>query len=206
MSLTPAAQHRYARHVSLPEVGAAGQARLAAASALIVGAGGLGSPIALYLAAAGVGRIGIVDDDRVDVSNLQRQIIHTDADIGHLKVASACAKMLAINPLIQVTPHAERVTARNVLALVQAYDVIIDATDSFATRYMRHIWAARATAVCFPIHRLLIWPPTVRRRGCLACCRVWWARYRPPKHSNSCSELVNHWWGVCGSTMRCACR
>lgn len=136
MSLTSAAHQRYARHISLPEVGVAGQARLAAASVLLVGAGGLGAPVALYLAAAGVGRIGIADDDRVDVSNLQRQIIHTDADIGRLKVESACAKMQAINPLIEVIPHATRVTAANVLALVQAYDVIVDATDSFATRYM----------------------------------------------------------------------
>jgi len=136
MSLTPAARQRYARHLSLSDVGEAGQLRLTAASVLIVGAGGLGSPVALYLAAAGVGHIGIVDDDRVDVSNLQRQIIHSDADIGQLKVESARAKMLAINPLITVTPHVARVTAANVLTLVQAYDVIIDATDSFATRYM----------------------------------------------------------------------
>lgn len=158
MSLTPAALQRYARHVSLPEVGVAGQARLAAASALIVGAGGLGSPVALYLAAAGVGHIGIVDDDRVDVSNLQRQIIHTDADIGQRKVASACAKMLAINPLIQVTPHAVRVTASNVLALVQAYDVIIDATDSFATRYMLN-------DACVLTHKPLVYGAIFRFEG-----------------------------------------
>lgn len=158
MSLTPAARHRYARHVSLSDVGEAGQVRLTEASVLIVGAGGLGSPVALYLAAAGVGHIGIVDDDRVDVSNLQRQIIHTDADIGHLKVASACAKMLAINPLIQVTPHAVRVTASNVLALVQAYDVIIDATDSFATRYMLN-------DACVLTHKPLVYGAIFRFEG-----------------------------------------
>ena len=158
MSLTPAARHRYARHVSLSDVGEAGQVRLTEASVLIVGAGGLGSPVALYLSAAGVGHIGIVDDDRVDVSNLQRQIIHTDADIGHLKVASACAKMLAINPLIQVTPHAVRVTASNVLALVQAYDVIIDATDSFATRYMLN-------DACVLTHKPLVYGAIFRFEG-----------------------------------------
>lgn len=136
MELTPHEQQRYARHISLPEVGVAGQLRLKAARVLIVGAGGLGSPVALYLAAAGVGHIGIVDDDVVDLTNLQRQIIHADAAIGQPKVASAQARMQGINPCIEVTPYAYRLTAANVLTIVEQYDVVVDATDSFATRYI----------------------------------------------------------------------
>ncbi len=136
MELTAHEQQRYARHISLPEVGAAGQLRLKNARVLIVGAGGLGSPVALYLAAAGVGHIGIVDDDVVDLTNLQRQIIHADAAIGQPKVASAQARMQGLNPCITVTPYAYRLTAANVLTIVAQYDVVVDATDSFATRYI----------------------------------------------------------------------
>ena len=136
MDLTRHEQQRYARHISLPEVGMAGQLRLKNARVLIVGAGGLGSPVALYLAAAGVGHIGIIDDDVVDLTNLQRQIIHTDAAIGQPKVASAQAGMQGINPCIDITTYGYRLTAANVLGLVTLYDVVVDATDSFATRYI----------------------------------------------------------------------
>jgi adenylyltransferase/sulfurtransferase len=136
MSLTAAQHARYARHTALPEVGVAGQARLLNARVLVIGAGGLGSPVALYLAAAGVGTIGIVDDDVVDVTNLQRQILHTTARVGQPKVDSAQDALTQLNPEITVVPYHMRVTIDNVLALVEAYDVIIDATDSFATRYV----------------------------------------------------------------------
>lgn len=136
MSLTPAQYARYARHTALPEVGVAGQARLLNARVLVIGAGGLGSPVALYLAAAGIGTIGIVDDDVVDVTNLQRQILHTTAHVGQPKVDSAQYALAQLNPEITVVPYHMRVTIDNVLALVESYDVIVDATDSFATRYL----------------------------------------------------------------------
>lgn len=136
MALTSAQQARYARHTALPEVGVVGQARLLNARVLVIGAGGLGSPVALYLAAAGVGTIGIVDDDVVDVTNLQRQILHTTARVGQPKVDSAHYALTQLNPEITVVPYHMRVTIDNVLALVDAYDVVIDATDSFATRYL----------------------------------------------------------------------
>lgn len=136
MGLTSSHYMRYARHIALPEVGVAGQERLLRARVLVIGAGGLGSPVALYLAAAGVGTIGIVDDDVVDMTNLQRQILHTTARVGQPKVMSAQQTLIQLNPEITVVPYHMRVTIENVLDLVDAYDVIIDATDSFATRYL----------------------------------------------------------------------
>jgi adenylyltransferase/sulfurtransferase len=127
---------RYARHILLAEVGGSGQAKLAAARVLIVGAGGLGCPLALYLAAAGVGTVGIVDDDIVTLSNLQRQIAHTTADIGAAKVHSAAAAALDINPGVTLHPHQVRLTAANALALIGDYDIICDGTDNFAARYL----------------------------------------------------------------------
>jgi len=127
---------RYMRHILLAEVGGTGQEKLRAASVLIIGAGGLGSPLALYLAAAGVGRIGLVDHDTVELSNLQRQIAHTQARVGQAKVDSAAAAMHAINPLVQVDTHAVCVTARNVAGLVADYDIVCDGTDNFAARFL----------------------------------------------------------------------
>ena len=120
----------------LPEVGPRGQERLLASSAVIVGAGGLGSPVAMYLAAAGVGTIGIVDFDDVDVSNLQRQVMHTDDRVGTPKTASAAATLRGINPEVAVMEHAVRLDASNALDVLDGYDVIVDATDSFPTRYL----------------------------------------------------------------------
>jgi len=134
--LTDDQLERYARHIILKEVGGAGQARLLSSSVLVVGAGGLGSPLLLYLAAAGVGRIGIVDFDAVSLSNLQRQIIHTTPDIGRLKTESAAEKIAAINPDIEVVTHTERLTADNALELISSYDVVADGSDSFETRFM----------------------------------------------------------------------
>jgi adenylyltransferase/sulfurtransferase len=127
---------RYSRHILLPEVGGKGQAKLASARALVIGAGGLGSPVAFYLAAAGVGTVGIIDGDVVDLSNLHRQILHHTSDVNRLKVESARAKLTALNPDVVVIPHAERLTADNALALFAQYDIVIDGTDNFPTKFL----------------------------------------------------------------------
>jgi molybdopterin/thiamine biosynthesis adenylyltransferase/rhodanese-related sulfurtransferase len=127
---------RYSRHLLIPEVGLAGQEKLAAARVLVVGAGGLGSPILAYLAAAGVGRIGIVDDDAVDVTNLQRQILYATADVGRPKAATAAERLHALNPQIAVDAYGVRLDAANARELVRAYDVVVDGTDTFASRYL----------------------------------------------------------------------
>ena len=136
LSLTPAEIGRYARHLIMPEVAMDGQRRLKASRVLCIGTGGLGSPLALYLAAAGVGTIGLVDFDVVDVSNLQRQIIHTTADIGRPKIDSAEAKLKALNPDLVVNRHEFAVDSSNALGLFADYDVIVDGTDNFPTRYL----------------------------------------------------------------------
>ena len=127
---------RYSRHLIMPEVTLAGQKKLKAASVLCVGTGGLGSPVALYLAAAGVGKIGVVDYDVVEANNLQRQIIHATSTIGKLKVDSARERMLDINPHVDVTVHNELFTSKNAMQLTAPYDIIIDGTDNFPTRYL----------------------------------------------------------------------
>ncbi|ARS90099.1 SAMP-activating enzyme E1 [Natrarchaeobaculum aegyptiacum] len=127
---------RYSRHVIMDEIGPEGQQRLLEGSVLVVGAGGLGSPAIQYLAAAGVGRIGIVDDDVVERSNLQRQIVHADADVGRPKVESAADYVRALNPDIDVETHEKRLNPENVADLVDGYDVVCDASDNFATRYL----------------------------------------------------------------------
>jgi len=127
---------RYSRHLILPEVGEEGQRELKAASVLIVGAGGLGSPATFYLAAAGVGTIGIADFDNVELVNLQRQIIHGTGDIGHPKVDSAASKMRAVNPLIKVKKIPEKLSSENAMQIIKDYDVVIDGTDNFPTRYL----------------------------------------------------------------------
>jgi len=127
---------RYSRHLLIPEVGLAGQEKLKASSVLLIGTGGLGSPIALYLAAAGVGKIGLVDYDIVEESNLQRQIIHEQSRVGKLKVESARERMLGINPHIQVETYNEAFTSANALQIAKGYDLIIDGSDNFPTRYL----------------------------------------------------------------------
>ncbi|MEW6242976.1 MAG: molybdopterin-synthase adenylyltransferase MoeB [Bacillota bacterium] len=127
---------RYSRHILLPEVGGRGQEKLLASKVLLVGAGGLGSPAALYLAAAGVGTLGVVDGDAVDLSNLQRQVIHKTADIGMLKVESARETIRQINPDVQVDIYPEFASADNIERMLAAYDVVIDGCDNFATRYL----------------------------------------------------------------------
>ena len=127
---------RYSRHIILPEVGGKGQKRILQAKVLIVGAGGLGSPAALYLAAAGVGTIGIIDGDAVDLSNLHRQILHHTPDLGRPKVLSARDKMIAINPDVKVVPYYERLTAKNALSILKDYDIILDGTDNFPAKFL----------------------------------------------------------------------
>lgn len=134
--LSPAETARYSRHLLIPGVGEDGQRRLRAARVLVVGAGGLGSPVLLYLAAAGVGTIGVVDDDVVDASNLQRQVVHGDADLGRPKVQSAAEAVRAVNPHVRVDAHALRLTAATAAEVVAGYDVVVDGTDNFPTRYL----------------------------------------------------------------------
>jgi adenylyltransferase/sulfurtransferase len=134
--LSPDELERYARHIVLREVGGPGQAALKRARVLVIGAGGLGAPVLLYLAAAGVGTLGIVDDDEVSLSNLQRQVIHGTPEIGAPKVASAAATIARINPHVTVETHATRLVAANALDIVGGYDLVADGSDNFATRYL----------------------------------------------------------------------
>ncbi len=150
MLLAPEELERYRRHIVLPEVGGPGQARLKQASVLVVGAGGLGSPVIMYLAAAGVGRIGIIDDDTVDVSNLQRQIIHATSDIGRAKAESAAEFAKRLNPHVTVEALAERLQAENALDVIKRYDLVVDGSDNFATRYL-------VSDACFFAKRPLVW-------------------------------------------------
>jgi adenylyltransferase/sulfurtransferase len=136
MELSKDEIRRYSRHLSLPEVGRDGQLKLKAASVLCIGAGGLGSPISMYLAAAGIGRLGIVDFDTVDASNLQRQLLHTDADVGRPKTESARETIKGINPHCDVVLHQARLTSENALDLIRPYDIVVDGTDNFPTRYL----------------------------------------------------------------------
>jgi len=140
---------RYARHIVLREVGGPGQAALKRARVLVVGAGGLGAPALLYLAAAGVGTLGIVDDDQVSLSNLQRQVIHGTPDVGMPKVASAAATIGRLNPHVVVERHATRLVAGNALDLVSRYDLVADGSDNFATRYL-------VSDACYLAHKPLV--------------------------------------------------
>ncbi len=128
--------HRYARHIVMPEVGGTGQVKLLNARVLVIGAGGLGAPLLMYLAAAGVGTLGVVDNDAVELSNLQRQVIHTSERIGVAKTESAEQAIRALNPDIRVISHHERFEADNALGILEGYDVVCDGTDNFATRYL----------------------------------------------------------------------
>jgi molybdopterin/thiamine biosynthesis adenylyltransferase len=127
---------RYARHLVLPEIGDEGQEKLLASKVLVIGAGGLGSPLLLYLAAAGVGRLGVVDDDAVDLSNLQRQVLHNTDSVGTHKVESAIQRLKQVNPEVEVTPHKGRLTPETVMEVIADYDLVCDGSDNFATRYL----------------------------------------------------------------------
>jgi molybdopterin-synthase adenylyltransferase len=149
MAFTEAQLRRYARHIVLDEIGGRGQARLMGARVLVVGAGGLGSPLLLYLAAAGVGTLGIVDFDRVELANLHRQVVHASDRIGALKVDSAAEALAEINPEVRIERHALRLTADNARAVVEGYDLVADGSDSFATRDAVH-------AACLALGRTLV--------------------------------------------------
>jgi adenylyltransferase/sulfurtransferase len=136
MKLTPEEIERYKRHLVLKEVGGPGQQKLKNSSALVIGAGGLGSPVLLYLAAAGVGTIGVIDDDRVSLDNLQRQIVHDTDRVGELKTESAAETLKRINPHVKVKLHSERLNAENALDVIADYDIVADGSDNFATRYL----------------------------------------------------------------------
>jgi molybdopterin/thiamine biosynthesis adenylyltransferase len=135
-ALTAEQKQRYSRHLLVPEVGEAGQAKLLASKALLVGAGGLGSPAGLYLAAAGVGTIGVVDSDVVDLSNLQRQILHTNDSVGKPKTESAESTLRALNPDVKVIRHDLRLDSSNIMGVIAPYDVILDGSDNFSTKYL----------------------------------------------------------------------
>lgn len=160
---------RYARQIMLPEFGVAGQERLAAARVLVVGAGGLGSVTATYLAAAGVGTIGIVDDDVVDLSNLQRQVIHSQRDLGRAKVDSAVDRLAQVNPHVVVVRHRERLTAANARGVIAAYDLVVDGADNFATRYV-------VGDACALEGRPHVWGSILRFDGQAS---VWWPPHGP---------------------------
>ena len=171
MALSEQQFERYARHLILDEVGEEGQAKLMAARVLVVGAGGLGSPVLLYLAAAGIGTLGIVDDDIVDLSNLQRQIVHPTARIGAAKVESARATLAAINPEVRVEAYAQRLDASNAAALVRRYDIVADGSDNFATRYLLN-------DVCYAERRTLVGAALSPFEGQLSTCKA----YLGPPH------------------------
>lgn len=186
------ARTRYADQLSLPEVGETGQRKLADARILLVGAGGLGAPAGLYLAAAGVGTIGIVDHDRVERSNLQRQIIHADARVGEPKVASARAALLARNPAIDVRTHPVRLAPDNVEEVFAGYDVIIDGSDNFPTRYLVNDACVRlglpnvhGSVFRFDGQVSVFWPAGPEHGPCYRCL---FPEPPPPELAPSCSE------------------
>lgn len=171
MALSPDEVERYARHLVLPEVGGPGQARLKTARVLVIGAGGLGAPLIQYLAAAGIGTIGIVDDDTVSLSNLQRQVIHATPDIGRRKVESASEAVSRLNPHVAVEAHALRLTPENAPDLIGAYDVVADGSDNFATRYA-------VSDACFHARRPLVTAALGRFDGSLTTLRPYEADAR----------------------------
>src|SRR6516165_2973919 len=160
---------RYSRHLIIPEVGVEGQKRLKAARVLMVGAGGLGSPIGLYLAAAGVGTLGIVEFDTVDVTNLQRQVLHGTKDVGRKKVDSARDRIHDVNPNVEVIAHETRLTSENALDLVGRYDLVVDGTDNFATRYL-------VNDACVLLGKPYVWGSIFRFDGQAS---VFWAEHGP---------------------------
>ncbi|HKH68397.1 MAG TPA: molybdopterin-synthase adenylyltransferase MoeB [Reyranella sp.] len=164
--LTEPQIRRYARHIVLAEIGGVGQSRLIAARVLVVGAGGLGAPLLQYLAAAGVGTLGVIDHDTVDLSNLQRQVIHRTADIGTAKVDSARRALSDINPEVRVEPHGERLTAANAERVIAGYDIVADGSDNFATRYLLN-------DVCYRLKKTLVAAAILRFDGQISTYKAW---------------------------------
>jgi adenylyltransferase/sulfurtransferase len=147
--LSPEELERYARHIVMREVGGPGQAALKATRVLVIGAGGLGSPVLMYLGAAGIGTLGLADDDKVSLSNLQRQIVHATPDVGRAKTESAAARIQALNPHVKFQTHKVRLTAANVMEIIRGYDLVLDSSDNFATRYL-------VSDACYLAKRILI--------------------------------------------------
>ncbi|GAB0116529.1 HesA/MoeB/ThiF family protein [Acidisoma sp. 7E03] len=183
---------RYSRHILLPEIGGTGQAALRRARVLIIGAGGLGSPLALYLAAAGIGTLGLVDDDRVELSNLQRQIAHATERLGERKTTSAAAAAQALNPLCRIEEHPARLDAANAADLVRRYDLVCDGSDNFTTRYL-------VADTCVRERRTLVSAAVLRFEGQLSvfkphlhadgpCYRCLYPEAPPPGLAPSCAE------------------
>jgi molybdopterin/thiamine biosynthesis adenylyltransferase len=157
---------RYARHIILGEIGGEGQEKLLAARVLVIGAGGLGAPLLQYLAAAGIGTLGVIDDDQVDLSNLQRQVIHRSSDIGVAKVESARRAVSEINPDVKLIAHNERLNESNVDRLIAGYDVVADGSDNFATRYLVH-------DACYRARKILVSASILRFEGQLTTYKAW---------------------------------
>jgi molybdopterin/thiamine biosynthesis adenylyltransferase len=189
ISLRADQEARYSRHTMLPEVGVAGQLKLLKAKALCIGAGGLGSPSSMYLAAAGIGTIGMIDDDVVDASNLQRQILHGTDRVGIAKVESAETTLRGLNPDVKVDKHRTRITSDNALALIAPYDVIIDGADNFATRYLVNDAALRLGK---PVIHASIFrfegQITVFPAGGSPCYRCLYPQPPPAEDAPSCAE------------------
>jgi len=193
MTLSDDELERYARHIVLREVGGVGQARLKEARVLVIGAGGLGSPVLLYLAAAGIGTIGIVDDDVVSLSNLQRQIAHRTADVGRAKTESATDAIHAINPGVTVEAHPFRLDTSNALDLIGRYDIVADGSDNFATRFLVNDMAffAKRTLVSAAVTEFdgqLATYKAYDRSGAHPCYRCLFPEPPPPGTVGSCSE------------------
>jgi molybdopterin/thiamine biosynthesis adenylyltransferase len=164
--LTEPQIQRYARHIVLAEIGGIGQARLIAARVLVIGAGGLGAPLLQYLAAAGVGTLGVIDHDRVDLSNLQRQVIHRTADVGVSKVASARRALAEVNPEVEVIAHDEHLAADNAERIVAGYDIVADGSDNFTTRYLLN-------DVCYRLRKILVSAAILRFDGQISTYKAW---------------------------------
>jgi adenylyltransferase/sulfurtransferase len=196
MPLTEHQFHRYARHLILDEVGEEGQEKLLHAHVLVVGAGGLGSPALLYLAAAGVGTLGVVDDDQVDVTNLQRQVLHANDRIGVDKAKSAVLALAALNPETRVIPHKVRLDASNALDLIEPYDLVIDGSDNFATRYLLNdaCYLARKPLVAASLLRFEGQLSTFRAYERGPCYRCLFPERPPPDLIPRCEEA-----GILGS-------
>ena len=167
--LTAEEIERYARHILIPDVGMDGQRRLRNARVLVVGAGGLGSPALMYLAAAGVGTIGIVDDDVVEPSNLARQVVHGAGDVGRPKTESAARSLASVNPLVHVVRHDVRIDSANALEIIAGYDLVLDGADNFATRYLLN-------DACVMLGKPDVWGSVLRFDGQTS---IWWARHGP---------------------------
>jgi len=166
MTLSDEELERYARHLVLREIGGPGQARIRSGRVLIVGAGGLGSPVALYLAAAGVGHIGIVDDDKVSLSNLQRQILFASDDVGKPKVEAAAERLAMLNPGVRVVTHHTRLTAANVEHMIAGYDIVADGSDNFETRFL-------VNDACHAARKILVSAAVTEFDGQLATFKAW---------------------------------